>query len=205
MVNDTQEVTEGFITEGEDVVVYSAPLFHQFGQTMFFAIGLCRGNPTVLMPTPDVDATLDAIEQYKGTLFLECRLYRMIWRTIASIGDPSSLRTAGRRGRSAVRSTIGGRSTLVCHHQVYQATGVVYLPESLDSEPVPGTIGRPILAGHQLVDPEGTDEVAGRTGELLVHSDTCRRILEQAAGDCGIVRGDRRPGVVSHEGLLQAR
>ncbi|OPZ79205.1 MAG: Long-chain-fatty-acid--CoA ligase [Actinobacteria bacterium ADurb.Bin444] len=179
MVNDTQEVTEGFITEGEDVVVYSAPLFHQFGQTMFFAIGLCRGNPTVLMPTPDVDATLDAIEQYKGTLFLGVpALYRMILENDRfDRYDLSSLRYCWSGGDVLPREVYNRwkEEVGVPIYQVYGATECGFTCLSpLDSEPVPGTIGRPIPSrAIKLVDPEGTDEVPpGETGELLVHSDT---------------------------------
>ena len=179
MVNDTQEVTEGFITEGEDVVVYSAPLFHQFGQTMFFAIGLCRGNPTVLMPTPDVDATLDAIEQYKGTLFLGVpALYRMILENDRfDRYDLSSLRYCWSGGDVLPREVYNRwkEHVGVPIYQVYGATECGFTCLSpLDSEPVPGTIGRPIPSrAIKLVDPEGTDEVPpGETGELLVHSDT---------------------------------
>lgn len=179
MANDTREAVEGYISDGDDVLIYSAPLFHQFGQTMFFAVGLFKGNTTVLMPTPDVDATLDAVQRYKGTLFLGVpALYRMILENDRfDRYDLSSLRYCWSGGDVLPREVYNRwkEHVGIPIYQVYGATECGFTCLSpLDKEPVPGTIGRPIPSRSiKLVDPEGVDEVPeGETGELLVHSET---------------------------------
>lgn len=179
MILDTWETVEGHVSWGEDVLVYSAPLFHQFGQTMFFAVGLFRGNPTVLMPAPEVDAILDAVQRYKGTLFLGVPTqYRMILENDRlDQYDLSSLRYCWSGGDVLPREVYNRwkEHVGVPIYQVYGATEVGFICLSpLDSEPVPGSIGKPIPSREvRLVDPEGTAEVPlGETGELLVHSET---------------------------------
>lgn len=179
MVEDTRSLVEEHLVPGKEVLVYSAPLFHQFGQTMFMAVGLSMGNPTILMPVPEVDAILDAIQRYKGTLFLGVpTLYRMILENDRlDQYDLSSLKYCWSGGDVLPREVYNRWQARVGVpiYQVYGASEVGFTCLSpLDAEPVPGTIGRPIPSRHiRLVDPEGCDDVPqGETGELLVHSET---------------------------------
>jgi len=78
-IQEIRNVGEGFIEEGKEVFIMVNPLFHQMAQGVILGMVLSKGNTAVLMPIPQVDAILDAIQQYKGTLFLGApALYRMI-------------------------------------------------------------------------------------------------------------------------------
>jgi long-chain acyl-CoA synthetase len=179
MISDTSDLVEGYITQGEDVLIYSAPLFHQFGQTMFFAVGLMRGNPTVLMPTPDVDAMLEAVQRYKGTLFLGVpTLYRMVLENDRfEQYDLSSLQYCW-SGGDVLPAQVYARwkeRVGIPIYQVYGASEVGFTCLSpLDAEPVPGTIGIPIPSREiRIAEVDGEGQVEeGETGELLVYSET---------------------------------
>ncbi|MGD8389396.1 MAG: long-chain fatty acid--CoA ligase, partial [Desulfobacteraceae bacterium] len=78
-VSDISRVGEGHIEEGSEVFVMVNPLFHQMAQGVILGMVLTQGNTAVLMPIPQVDPILKAIERHKGTLFLGApTLYRMI-------------------------------------------------------------------------------------------------------------------------------
>ena len=78
-VSDHRTVTEGYVTNGDDTLVLVNPLFHIAAEQSLLSLGLSRGNRTVLMPVPQVDAILEAIQRYRATLFLGApALYGMI-------------------------------------------------------------------------------------------------------------------------------
>ena len=59
-VNDvTEDVAGRYLKEGEDVYVAVNPLFHIMALGLFMAVGLNKGNTTLLMPVPQVDAILE--------------------------------------------------------------------------------------------------------------------------------------------------
>ena len=76
---DLQDVIEGYVSQGDEVLVLVNPLFHIMGKGTFMGIALTIGNPTVVMPQPLVDAILEAIQKYKATLLFGVpALYRML-------------------------------------------------------------------------------------------------------------------------------
>ncbi|NIS60842.1 MAG: AMP-binding protein, partial [Proteobacteria bacterium] len=79
-VNDIMdEVLEGHIEEGRDTYIAVNPLFHIMALGLFMAIGLNYGNTTILMPVPQIDAILRAIQRYRVRWSLGVpALYRMI-------------------------------------------------------------------------------------------------------------------------------
>ena len=79
-VNDvTDDVAGERLKEGEDVYIAVNPLFHIMALGLFMAVGLNKGNTTVLMPVPQVDAILESIQRYGVRWFLGVpALYRMI-------------------------------------------------------------------------------------------------------------------------------
>jgi len=79
-VNDvTEDVAGGYLKEGEDVYIAVNPLFHIMALGLFMAIGLNKGNATLLMPVPQVDAILETIERHRARWLLGVpALYRMI-------------------------------------------------------------------------------------------------------------------------------
>jgi long-chain acyl-CoA synthetase len=94
-VNDIMEdVVGGYIEEGGDTYIAVNPLFHIMALGFFVAVGLNHGNTTVLMPVPEIDAILMAIQRYRVKFLLGVpALYRMILENdrLARY-DPSTLK-----------------------------------------------------------------------------------------------------------------
>jgi long-chain acyl-CoA synthetase len=177
-VVDIREVIEGHVSDGNDVLVFSAPLFHQFGQAMFMGTALTKGNPTVLMPMPEIDSILAFIERYRGTLFLGVpALYRMILENDRlDQFDLTSLRYCWSGGDvlpvevyNRWKKRVG-----IPIWQGYGATEVGFISlDPLDREPQPGIVGRPLPTRKTMVvDSETLDPLPpNETGELLATSE----------------------------------
>ncbi len=177
-VSEINRVGEGFIENGKEVFIMVNPLFHQMAQGVIFGMVLTKGNTAVLMPVPQVDPILKAIERYKGTLFLGApTLYRMILEN-ERLGyyDLSSLKYCW-SGGDVLPQEVFRRWNERFHvpiYQVYGATEVGFTAMTpLDREPVPGSVGRPLPSREvKIVDPETLEEVPpGAPGELLVTSE----------------------------------
>lgn len=178
-VNDlTGDVLQGYIREGEDTYIAINPLFHIMALGFFVAAGLNSGNTTVLMPQPQVDAILEAIEKYQVRWMLGVpTLYRMILENdrldqyrLQSLhycycgGDVLPLEVFNRW-----KEKIG-----VPIYQVYGATEVGHITYSrLNQEPDPQSIGLPLPSRIcKVVNPETLEPVPlGETGELMVTSE----------------------------------
>jgi long-chain acyl-CoA synthetase len=177
-VDEIRAVGEGFIRDGEEVFIMVNPLFHQMAQGVILGMVLTKGNTAVLMPIPVVDAILQAIQKYKGTLFLGApTLYRMILENDRlDFFDLSSLRYCW-SGGDVLPLEVHNRWQEKFHvpiHQVYGATEVGFTAMSpLDREPVPGSIGRPLPSrDNMIVDPDTLHPVEpGSSGELLISSE----------------------------------
>ncbi|MBN2124410.1 MAG: AMP-binding protein [Deltaproteobacteria bacterium] len=177
-VDEIRRVGEGHVREGEEVFIMVNPLFHQMAQGVILGMVLTRGNTAVLMPIPQVDPILKAVERYRGTLFLGApTLYRMILENDRlDFFDLSSLRFCW-SGGDVLPLEVFHRWKEKFHvpiHQVYGSTEVGFIAMSpLDQEPVPGSIGRPLPSReNMIVDPETLEEVdQGRPGELLITSE----------------------------------
>jgi len=177
-VNDvTEDVAAGHVGEGQDTYIAVNPLFHIMALGLFMAIGLNRGNTTVLMPIPEVDAVLESIERWGIRWLLGVpALYRMMLENdridryrLASLkycfcgGDvlPEEVKE---RWRKRFGIPI---------YQVYGSTEVGHVAYSrIDQEPSPRAIGFPLKSRQCLiVDPETLNPVPqGESGELLVTS-----------------------------------
>ncbi len=178
-VNDLMEdVLKGYIKEGEDTYIAINPLFHIMALGFFVAAGLNSGNTTILMPQPQIDAILEAIEKYKVRWMLGVpTLYRMILendrleqyrldtlRYCYCGGDVLPLEVFNRW-----KEKIG-----VPIYQVYGSTEVGHITYSrLDHEPDPLSIGLPLKSRRcKVVNPETLEPMPlGETGELMVTSD----------------------------------
>lgn len=177
-VNDISQVGEGHIEEGKEVFIMVNPLFHQMAQGVILGMVLTRGNTAVLMPIPQVDPILKAIERYKGTLFLGApTLYRMILENDRlAYYDLSSLKYCWSGGDVLPLEVFRrwGDRFHVPIYQVYGATEVGFTSMTpLDGHPVPGSVGVPLPSREvRIVDPETLEEVPqGSPGELLVTSE----------------------------------
>jgi long-chain acyl-CoA synthetase len=176
-VNEIRDVGEGYIADGKEVFIMVSPLFHQMSQGVILGMVLTRGNTAVLMPIPQVDSILAAIQRYKGTLFLGApALYRMILENDRlDQFDLSSLKYCW-SGGDVLPLEVFKRWKEKFHipiYQVYGSTEVGFTAMSpLDREPEPGTIGVPLPSREtMIVDPETLEEVQpGTPGELLVTS-----------------------------------
>lgn len=176
-VDDINRVGEGFIQDGGEMFIMVNPLFHQMAQGVIFGMVLTKGNTAVLMPIPQVDPILKAIERYRGTLFLGApTLYRMILENDRlQHYDLSSLKYCW-SGGDVLPIEVFRRWEERFHvpiYQVYGATEVGFTcMNPLDAKPVPGSVGTPLSSREvRIVDPETLEEVPpGSPGELLVTS-----------------------------------
>jgi len=177
-VNDvTEDVAGDFLSEGNDVYIAVNPLFHIMAYGLFMAIGLNKGNTTVLMPVPQVDAILESVKRYRVRWLLGVpALYRMILENDRlSSYDLSSLRYCY-CGGDVLPAEVFRRWVERVGIPVYQVYGsteaghVTYGRIGCDLKP--GSIGQPLKSRKcRIVNPETLERVGiGETGELLVTS-----------------------------------
>lgn len=175
--NVTFDVAGDHLKEGADVYIAINPLFHIMALGFFMAIGLNRGNKTILMPQPHVDAILESIERYKVRWFLGVpALYRMILENDRlDQYDLSSLQYCFCGGDvlpGKVMKRFREQYNLPIY-QVYGSTEVGHVTYSrIGTEPSSGSIGYPLESRECIVvDPVTLECVeAGEDGELLVTS-----------------------------------
>jgi long-chain acyl-CoA synthetase len=177
-LKDYGDLTKDYISEGgEDVLLIAISLFHMMGQESILGWGLGKGISVVLMPFPQVDAILDAIQTHRVTILTGVpALYSMILgnERIESY-DLSSLKYCW-CGGDVLPSDLFKRWHETLRTPLYQVygtteTGCITL-SPLDRFPVAGSIGRPIPSKQiRVVNPETLEKVpANRVGELLVTS-----------------------------------
>ncbi|WP_035254495.1 class I adenylate-forming enzyme family protein [Desulfatiglans anilini] len=176
-IKDMYNVTDNYVSEGSDVFILVNPLFHIMAQMMFAGIAITIGNPTVIMPSPVVDAILKAIERYHGTLFLGApALYRMILENDRlGMYNLSSLKYMW-SGGDVLPEEVFKRFKALTGYPIYQVygsteTGGLSLTD-MDKEPTARSLGRPFPSREVLIVEEDTLEPVstGDTGELLVSS-----------------------------------
>lgn len=177
-VKDYYEVIEGYVSEGDDRFLLVNPLYHIMASGMCMGLALTMGNPTILMPIPNVDAILEAIQRYKVTLLLGVpTLYRMILENDRlDTYDLSSLKYCWSGGDVLPIEVFNRFKDLTGQsiYQVYGSTEVGHLClSSMAEEPAPQSLGAPFESREvMIVDEETLEEVPkGEVGELLVTSE----------------------------------
>ncbi|RTZ91228.1 MAG: AMP-dependent synthetase, partial [Deltaproteobacteria bacterium] len=144
-----EDVIGDHTTPGRDVIIMINPLFHIMAKGFTIAFGLNFGNKVILMPQPQVDAILKAVERYKVRWMLGVpTLYRMILENDRlEQYDLSSLKycfcggdvlpaEVFRRWREHTGEPI---------YQVYGSTEAGHVTYSrLDREPDANTVGMPL-------------------------------------------------------------
>ncbi len=178
-VNDIMDdVVGGYLREGEDSYIVVNPLFHIMALGLFVAVGLNYGNMSVLMPVPQVDAILRAIQRYKVRWFLGVpALYRMVLENDRlDRYDLSSLRYCYCGGDVLPAEVFNRWKELlgISIYQVYGSTEAGHVTYGrLDKEPELMSVGVPLRSRQCIVvDPDTLKPVPlGETGELLVTSD----------------------------------
>lgn len=185
----SEEVLKGYVKEGEEVYVAVNPLFHIMAFAYLMVLGLNRGNTTILMPLPQVDAILEAIQRYRVRLILGVpAMYRMILENDRlDQYDLSSLSYCF-CGGDVLPSEVFRRwkeRTGVPIYQVFGSTEVGFVTHSrLDKEPDLNnlSVGKPLKTRKCLiVDPETLEPVPkGESGEILVAiEDTIKSYLNK--------------------------
>ena len=177
-VNDvTEDVAAGHINEGQDTYIAVNPLFHIMALGLFMAIGLNKGNSTVLMPVPEVDAILVSIQRWGIRWLLGVpALYRMMLENDRfdryNLGSLKYCFCGGDVLPEEVKERWRERCGIPIY-QVYGSTEVGHVAYSkIGQEPSPRAIGFPLKSRQCLiVDPETLNPVSpGESGELLVSS-----------------------------------
>ena len=173
------DVLAGHVQPGQDVYIAINPLFHIMALGLLMALGLNQGNTTVLMPVPQVDAILEAIQRRKVRWMLGVpALYRMILENDRlDQYDLSSLRYCYCGGDALPREVLKRWKERVGEpiYQVYGSTEAGHITYSrLDhGEPPPMSIGMPLKSRRvKIVEPDSLEEVGhDEVGELVVTSD----------------------------------
>src|SRR5512136_2477583 len=173
-----EDVAGGYIEEGKDTYIAINPLFHIMALGLFVSIGLNYGNTTVIMPVPQVDAILRAIEKYQVRWMLGVpALYRMILENDRlDQYDLSSLKYCY-CGGDVLPIEVSKRWKDLFGLNIYQVYGsteaghVTY--SRLNKDPELMSIGLPLKSRRcKVVDPDTLEPVPiGETGELVVTSD----------------------------------
>lgn len=172
-----RDVLSGHLRRGEDCFVCVAPLYHIMAQGFFLAVGLNSSNTTVVMPVPQVDAILKAIERHKARWFLGVpTLYRMILENDRlDRYDLSSLQYCFCGGDVLPREVAHRWQERFGIHlyQVYGSTEAGHVSYSrLGEAPKPMSLGYPLRSRTcRVVDPDTLEPVPpGEMGELMVTS-----------------------------------
>jgi long-chain acyl-CoA synthetase len=172
-----EDIAGKHMTPTKEVVMMVNPLFHIMAKGFTIGFGFNFGNTVILMPSPDTDAVLKAIERYKvGWMLGVPALYRMFLENDRiDQYDLSSLKYCYCGGDvlpAEVFKTWKEKYGIPIY-QVYGSTEIGHVAYSLlDREPRATTVGQPlrsrkcILADQETLEPVKPGEV----GELLVTS-----------------------------------
>jgi long-chain acyl-CoA synthetase len=177
-VNDvTEDVAGEHLKEGQDVYIAINPLFHIMALGLFMAVGLNKGNMTLVMPGPQVDAILETVQRNRCRWLLGVpALYRMILENDRlDQYDLSSLKYCY-CGGDVLPIEVFNRWKEYTGEPIYQVYGsteaghVTY--SRIGREPKPGSIGFPLQSRECIVvDPESLEKMpTGKSGELFVTS-----------------------------------
>ena len=86
-----ENVLKGYIFTGEDTMIMVNPLFHIMAKGFALATALNQGNTMILMPVPEVDSILEAIQKYKVRWMLGVPMLReaslMIGTGVTQVSD----------------------------------------------------------------------------------------------------------------------
>lgn len=177
-VNDvTEDVAGEHLKEGEDVYIAINPLFHIMALGLFMSLGLNKGNMTLVMPVPQVDAILETVQRNRCRWLLGVpALYRMILENDRlNQYDLSSLKYCY-CGGDVLPIEVFNRWKEYTGEPIYQVYGsteaghVTY--SQIGREPKTGSIGFPLQSRECIVvDPETLEKApTGKSGELFVTS-----------------------------------
>jgi long-chain acyl-CoA synthetase len=170
----TNKLWGNIVQEGKETVIAYLPFYHIYGQAVVMMGGLTEGYTSILITTPDPDDILNAIENYKGTIFYSVpALYeylkdyektsRVNWKNIkVLVSGADALLEDTARGwekRTNTRIHEGWGMTETTSVGMVNPYGRAKIGSF--GVPIPGT-----MAG--IVEAEGTKFLpVGETGELV--------------------------------------
>ncbi len=182
IVKEYTEILKGYAKPEEEVFLLTAPFFHLLGRTVFIAFCLDFGCKTIIMPTPNIDAILAAVERYKVTILLGVpTFYRMILENDRfSLYNLSSLRICWSGGDVLPKDTFyeWHKKTGVKIRQIYGGTEAGNLSiGTFDRDYGPESSGRMVASRqHKIVNPDTLEELPeGEVGELLVYGEDMQK------------------------------
>jgi long-chain acyl-CoA synthetase len=163
------------VQEGKETVIAYLPFYHIYGQAVVMMGGLTEGYTSILITTPDPDDILNAIENYKGTIFYGVpSLYeylkdyektdRVNWKRIkVLISGADALLEDTARGwekRTGARIHEGWGMTETTSVGIVNPYGRAKIGSF--GVPLPGTVAA-------IIEAEGTKFLpVGETGEMVV-------------------------------------
>ncbi|NNF98228.1 MAG: AMP-binding protein [Desulfobacteraceae bacterium] len=205
-VNDvTEDVAGDHLKEGADCYIAVNPLFHIMALGLFMAIGLNKGNTTVLMPQPQVDAILESIARYKVRWMLGVpALYRMILENDRFGQYNLDSLAYCFCGGDVLPEEVKIRWKAHCDipiYQVYGSTEVGHVTYShIGKEPRPRSIGYVLNSRKAIImNPETLTPVnRGESGELWVTSPHALKTYYNKPEET-------RKTYIEHDGLIYCR
>ena len=163
------------LTEGQETLAAFLPFFHIYGQVVVMFSAITSGQTQVLFTTPDLDAILDAMEDWQATVFWGVpTLYetlkehektgRVNWRRLKLIGCGADTLHESTAAGWLARTGVGIREG----YGLTEATAASHLNPRQGSRP--GSFGLPFPGvDAAIADPDGTAFLpVGEVGELLL-------------------------------------
>jgi long-chain acyl-CoA synthetase len=186
-------------TEKDIMMLYALPMFHVYGMVASFLASIYRGSTVVMVPGTglSIDSFMAAIEREKGTMFLGVPfIFALAVEMAEKEGikyDLSSLRLCASAGavlpvdtKKRFKKLYGmdimdcwGLTEAVCHLTCPPLNGHVEI----------ASVGK-ALSGWKLriVDDEGNDLPAGRSGEIVVSGPIMKGYYNNPAATAEVIR-----------------
>ena len=166
------------VRSGHEVLLGALPLWHAYGLTSVLLTGALAAATIVLVPRPDAEDLLDAIEQERPTLFPGVpRMYDRIARAAGGANrDLSSLRVCVTGGAPLERATQAAFEAVAAGVRLREGYGQSEASPLAIASPVygpvqPGTVGLPVtdtVAIVRRLDAPDERAATGEMGELLL-------------------------------------
>ena len=165
-----------------DRILHVAPMYHCAELALFVLAGFSMGCTHVVLPAFEPTAVVDALEQYRISVFLGVPTMYQLMMTQPDLGERelSSWRLgffgAAPMPPSAVAELVATLPKVgfiqLCGQTEGGPTGIYSTPEEVRARP--DATGRwPIPnAEVRLVDPDGKNVEVGETGEMVVRGET---------------------------------
>ena len=163
------------LEQGAETLLAFLPFFHIYGQVVVMFSAITSGHAQVLFTTPDLDAILDAVEDWQATVFWGVpTLYetlkehektgRVNWRRLKLIGCGADTLHQSTAGGWLARTGTGIREG----YGLTESTAASHLNPRSGARP--GSFGLPFPGvDAAIADPDGTAFLPiGEVGELLL-------------------------------------